>query len=151
MVNSTDCKVVMLTQPGAIVDNASFTTAELDTLGYSHCDIYFAMGATDIGITVLKVQECAASGGSFADVTGLVFGTSTNAAGSTSSLPADDDDDTVFVFEIDLKARERYLDLVATGGDGDLGTFAVAWAVLSRPKESPTTAAGRGASQILRA
>ncbi len=53
-------------------------------------------------------------------------------------------------FDIDLKARKRYLDLVATAGNGTLGTFMAAWCVLSRAGETPMSAADRNESQILR-
>jgi len=83
-------------------------------------------------------------------VTGLVFGTSTNTDGSTSTLPSATDDNKFFCFDIDLKARERFLEIVATAGNGAAGTFLTAWAVLSRGGEAPMTATQRGCSQILR-
>ncbi len=60
------------------------------------------------------------------DVTGLVYGTSAGIAGTTSALPTATDDNKCFKFEIDLRGRKRYLDLVATCGDGATGTFATA-------------------------
>ena len=142
-------KLVSITPPAAIYDNASLTTASIDTLGYDYCTIYVYLGATDIAMTALKVQE-SDTDGNYADVTGLVFGTSSNTAGSTSTLPSATDDNKFFAFEIDLRGRKRYLDLVATCGDGTAGTYAAAWAVLSRAEEAPNTAAERGCSQILR-
>jgi hypothetical protein len=148
-------KVVNVLPPVAIVDNASWTTNVIDTLGWDYCTIYFCLGANDIAIAALKVQEADAAASATAltngaDVTGLVFGTSTNIAGSTSALPADDEDGNVFAFDIDLKGRKRYLDLVATNGDGTAGGFASAFAVLSRGEQAPVTAAQRGCVEILR-
>ena len=98
----------------------------------------------------MKVQEATSSGGSFSDISGLVFGTDNNIGGSASTLPASDDDNKLFIFDIDLKARKRYLDLIATNGNGSVGGFMSAIAILSRGKQAPITAADRGCSQILR-
>lgn len=143
-------KVVNVTPPGAIVDNASFTTNEIDTLGYDYCTIYFSLGATDVDMTALKVQESDTSGSGHADITGLVFGTSEDPdSGSTSALPLSTDDDGVFAFHIDLKGRKRYLDVVATAGNGAAGTYGSCIAVLDRAREVPTTATDRGLSANL--
>ena len=92
-------------------------------------------------MATLKVQESDDSGMSgAADVSGLVFGTSTNIAGSTSTLPSATDDNKFFIFEIDLRARKRYLDLSATAGDGAAGTYMAAWVELSRAETAPVSA-----------
>ena len=143
-------KLVSITPPAAIIDDASLTTAELDTLGFDYARIVVWLGATDIALTALKVTESDTSGSDHADVTGLVFGTSENIAGSTSSLPAAGDDNDFFIFEIDLRGRKRYLDLVATVGNGTAGAFVVAWAELSVAETEPNSAADAGANQILR-
>ena len=143
-------KLVSITPPAAIVDNASYTTSSIDTQGFDYMQVVVYLGATDIAMTALKLQESDTDGGSYADVTGLVFGTSSNIAGSTSTLPSATDDNKFFVFDVDLRGRKRYFDLVATAGDGTAGTFLTAFAILSRGKDQPVTAAERGASQILR-
>ena len=150
MVNAQARKIVRVIDPAAIVDNASFTTQEIDTRGFDYAQIVCYLGATDIAHAALKVQESDTSGSGFADVTGLVFGTSNNTAGSASTLPSATDDNKFFTFDIDLKSRKRYLDLVATAGDGAVGTFMAAWCVLSRAGETPMSAADRNESQILR-
>ena len=142
-------KLVSITPPGLIVDNASYTTSSIDTQGWDYLQVVVYLGATDIAMTALKLQE-SDTDGSYGDVTGLVFGTSSNIAGSTSTLPSATDDNKFFVFDVDLRGRKRYFDLVATAGDGTAGTFLTAFAILSRGKEQPVTAAERGASQILR-
>jgi len=148
-------KYVTVYAPAAIVDNASLTTNVIDTKGYDYCTIIVQLGATDIGITALKVQEddTTSSGTALtsgADVTGLVWGTSANHVGTTSTLPSGTNDDTIFVFEVDCRARKRYLDVTFTMGDGSTGGFATIIAVLSRGNNQLTTAAGRGATEILR-
>lgn len=149
MLHPFNRKLVSVTPPAAIVDNAGYTTAEIDTYGYDYCVINVYLGATDIAMAALKVQESDTSGSGFADVTGLVFGTSANDAGSTSTLPSATDDNKFFSFFIDLKGRKRYLGLVATAGDGTTGTYLTAWAELWRGKEPPRTAAQAGYSQRL--
>lgn len=142
-------KLVNLIPPVAIKDNASWTTTEVDTKGYDYALFIVNLGATDIAIAALKLQESNTSGSGFADVTGAIYGTSTNLAGSTSTLPAATDDDKVFAILVDLRKRSRYLDLVATAGNGTNGTFASGICVLARGHNGFTTAAEFGCSQVL--
>lgn len=139
-------KQVLVTPPAAIVDNADFTTNTIDTAGYGKIAIFFALGATDIAMTALKVQESDASNmGAAADITGCVFG-----ASGAPALPTADDDNKIFGFFINLAGRKRYLDVVATAGNGSLGTFGAAWAVLYNG-EIPNTATERGlAAQLIK-
>jgi hypothetical protein len=151
----TDSKYVMLTPPGAIVDNAAFTTVALDTRGWGFVEIFVLVGALDIAMAALKVQESDAITDantltSGTDITGAVFGTSTNDTGAASTLPSATADNSIFKFEIDLKGRKRYLDVAITGGDGAAGTYATVFAKLSKGEQVPTTAAQKGCSQILR-
>lgn len=141
-------KYVSITPPGAILDNASATTAEIDTLGFDHLNIVCQVGATDIAMTALKVTESDTSGSDHADVTGLVFGTSTDIDGNTSALPSATDDNKFFVFQIDLRGRKRYIDLTATMGDGTAGGYFAAFGLLSRGDDTPTTEATMNA-QVL--
>lgn len=149
-VAAQNCKYVTIVPPQAIVDNASWTTAEIDTLGYDYAKIVVHLGATDIAMAALAVTESDTAGSGHANVTGLVFGTSTTIDGATSNLPAADDDNKFFICDIDLRGRKRYLDLTATAGNGTNGTYLTAWCELSRGDETPTTAAQRGADQVLR-
>lgn len=142
--------------PGAIVDNAAFTSNVIDTVGYDRALILVTLGALDIAVAALKVQEADAKSSataltSGADVTGLVFGTSNTIAGSASTLPAATDDNKVYAFEIDLRNRKRYLQVALTGGDGAAGSYASAVAILSKGETIPVTASDRGCGQILRA
>jgi hypothetical protein len=150
MIDAQNDKIVNLTPPAAIVDNTSFTVAELDTLDWDYCRIIVILGATDIAMTALAVTESDTSASGHANVTGLVFGTSANIAGSTSALPVATDDDDLFGFDIDLRYRKRYLDVTATAGDGSAGTYAVIIAIRSRGRIAPDTTAERGFNQILR-
>src|ERR1041384_5380382 len=112
MIQSQKEKLVAVTPPGALVDNAAFTTAVIDTLGWDYCTIYCIFGAMDIAMAALKVQEDDALNGSnlnsAAHVAGLVSGTSTDIAGNASALPSATADNTIFAFDIDLRSRKRY-------------------------------------------
>lgn len=152
MIPGFNRKIVKITPPAVIVDNAAYTTTEIDTYGCTYAIINVHFGATDIAMVALKVQESDTSGSGFTDVTGLVSGTSNNDAGSTSTLPASTADNTFYGFFIDLRGRKRYLDLVATAGDGAAGTYMTAWAELYGPQyDLPVTAAERGYAECLTA
>jgi hypothetical protein len=143
-------KVVGITPPAALIDNAAVTTAAVDTLGYTVAEIYVYIGATDIALTALKLQECDTSGGTYTDIDGTVYGTDTDISGAVSTLPSATDDNKIFKFEVDLLGRKRFLDLNATVGDGTTGAYVTAWAVLSAPSEMALTASDRGYGNILR-
>lgn len=155
MQSAQHTKLFSVVPPGAIVDNAGYTANVIDTLGYDYCKVVCHIGATDIAMAALKVQESDTKSNtttltSGADVTGLVFGTSTDIAGTTSSLPSSTADNTFVVCEIDCRKRKRYLLLVATAGDGAAGTYMSAHAELSRAEIAPVSASDRGCGQILR-
>lgn len=150
MVDAQNCKWVSVTPPAAIVDDASYTTAEIDTVGYDYAEIVCYLGATDIAMTALAVTESDTSGSGHANVTGLVYGTATDIDGNTSALPSATDDNKFFVFQVDLRNRKRYLDVTATAGNGTSGTFATIFCRLSRAEESPSSVADAGAGGLLR-
>lgn len=148
-------KVVPAVLPAAIVNNASVVGQVIDTLGFIECRIDFLLGATDIAMSALKVQESdtkasATALTSGADVAGLVFGTSNGIDGTASALPSATDDNKVFSFDINLRGRKRYLLLVGTLGNGSTGGYSSAQATLANPEISVDTAAARGAANVLR-
>lgn len=143
-------KWVAITPPGAIVDNTSYTTTEVDTAGWDYMEIVVLLGATDIAMAALAVTESDTSGSGHANITGLVWGTSTNIAGSTSALPSATDDNKFQIAQIDLRGRKRYIDVTATAGNGTNGTYATILARLSRGENTPTTATQMGADEVLR-
>jgi hypothetical protein len=139
-------KLVSITPPGALVDNASFTVADVDGRGWEYAVINCYLGATDIAMTALKVQE-SDDDSTYSDISATVFGTADNDTGSTSTLPSATDDNKFFSFFLDLRGRKRYLRLVATNGDGTAGGYMAAWAELWRGADGPRTAAEAGYSQ----
>jgi hypothetical protein len=150
-MNKLDFKVVSITPPAAISDNATLTTTEIDTLGWSEMTVIVALGATDIAMAALSVTQSDTAGSGHAAITGLVWGTSTNIDGSTSALPSATDDNLFQVAQIDLKGKKRYIDVTATTGDGAAGSFVTILGILSRPQVSPTSASEAGCNEILRA
>lgn len=143
-------KYVTITPPTAIVNNGSYTTTAVDTAGYDHLTVLVQLGASDIAMTALKVQESDDSGMSnAADITATVFGTATNDAGSTSALPTANDDNDIFAIEIPLQGRKRYLDVVATAGNGSAGTYATIIGILGKASTGPATAVESGLNQRL--
>ncbi|MCO8125070.1 hypothetical protein NHH03_25260 [Stieleria sp. TO1_6] len=144
-----NAKFLQIVPPAAIVDDAAITTAEIDTLGWDYLTMVCSVGATDIAMAALKLQAGNTSG-ALTDYDGLDFDGDTDIEGGTAALPADDDDNGLFVFQVDLKARPRYWDLVATAGDGSTGTFFSCTAILSRGEVAPLTATEMGAKSALR-
>jgi len=146
MNSAQHSKFLNITPPAAIVDNAALVTAAVDTLGWRYLTIIVSLGASDIVPTTLKVQESDDSGMSgAADIVGTRIGTDADAFGTTSVLPiATTDDNKILVFEIDMRGRKRYIDLVFTVGNGSAGTYTSVLGILSRAEVSPNTETTRG-------
>lgn len=146
-------KEFVVSQPAAIVNNGSLTCNVIDTLGYDLVEITLYLGATDIALTALKVQEAEAKSSATAltsgvDITASVFGTANNDTGSASTLPSATDDNKVYKFLINCKgARKRYLLPVVTIGNGSTGAFTTVVARLARAVEGPRTAADANVAQ----
>lgn len=156
MNSNQNTKKVIVTAPGALAKNGSLTCNVIDTAGYDSVSIDVVLGTTDVAITALKIQESDAKSSataltSGADVTGLVWGTSNNIAGSASTLPASTDGTKIFRFEVDTRYRKRYLLPVVTVANGTNGAYVTLVAELSRAETSPVVAADRGCAEIVRA
>jgi len=143
-------KYVSLTAPGALVDDASLTVAELDTLGFDHCEIILRLGATDIGVTACILTDGDTSGSGHNNIAASNFNGQTNAVGDTAVLPSATDDDGFFVWSLDLRKRKRYIDATITVGDGTVGGYYSVMAILSNAKEAPVTEAERGVKDWIR-
>jgi hypothetical protein len=130
-----------VTPPAAIVDNAAFTTAEIDTViggvKYNYLTVLVSFGAMDIAVSAMALQHSDTSGSNFANVTGFVGGTD-------FTLPSATADNTIYAFQVDLRGKRRYFDLSLTGGNGSAGTFCSVMAILSQAEETPITAAQKG-------
>lgn len=135
--------------PQAIVDNTSWTCYAIDTNGCKAVHLLVHFGAMDIAMAALKVQESdvlssATALSSGTDITGADFSV------SPATLPSATADNLFFLVSIPITgARKRYLNLVATGGDGSAGTYMTAVWFRESLDEAPNTAAKRNLSQHL--
>lgn len=138
MKQTANLKFVPITPPGAIVDNAAFTTAAVDTKGFRHLTIVAIFGALDIAPASASIRHSDASD---------MSSPATLATGGTdfALATATDSDNLCHVFDVDLLGKKRYIDFEITGGDGAAGTYLSILAILSRPEESPNSASEHGA------
>lgn len=138
MKHAANVKYVAITPPAAIVDNAAFTTAAVDCKGYRHLTLVAQFGAIDIAPASSKIR--------MSDSSDMSSSTDVATGGTDYDLAtAAGSDNDFHVFEVDLLGKQRYVDFEITGGDGTAGTFLSVLAILSRPEESPNSAADRGA------
>ena len=149
----TNKKIVPITPPAASASGATFAAAPVDTIGFTHVDVYALLGAVGAAMTALKVQESdSLTAGALTaptDVPGTVVGVDGSDGSATpSSLPAGPQANGVVKFEIDMRGRKRYLGLVATAGGG--ATFLTAFALLGRGENSPTTAAQKNVTLCMK-
>lgn len=145
MQNLQNIKIVGITPPAAIVDDAAFTTATVDTLGWDEALFVVYLGATDIALAALKVQESDDSGMSgAADITGADFSV------SPATLPSATADNTFVGVHVKLGgSRKRYMDVSMTGGNGTAGAYATAFVLLAKGELNPASVSGRGFGQLL--
>jgi hypothetical protein len=139
-------------QPAAIVNNASLTCNVIDTTGYADLEIIVMLGATDIALTALKVQESDTKSSATAltsgvDITASVFGTANQDTNVASVLPSATDDNKLFSFKIDLRGRKTFLLPVVTVGNGSTGAYLSIVALLGRAQDAPRLASEAGYSQ----
>ena len=149
-VHAQNFKLVKVTPPQVIVDDAAWTTTEIDTLGFDYLTVVLHLGATDIAMAACALQSSNTSGSGFTTPALLDTDGDTDADGNAATLPTATDDNGFVIWEVDLRGRDRYWDLSITAGDGTNGTYATAFAMLTRGDETPTTAAERGALNVLR-
>jgi hypothetical protein len=137
-----NCKFVNVTPPAAIVNNAAFTTATVDTKGWRKVGFLVALGALDIALSALKLQQSDDSGmAGAADISGADFSV------SPLTLPSATDDNKLFMIYVDTRGKKRYMDLSLTMGNGSTGGFACVLAILHDGETIPSTATLRGLSQ----
>lgn len=132
-----------------VLDNATATSYVIDTAGVDYVNIDVVIGATDVALTALKVQESDVATNSTtldtgADVTGLVYG-----ASGAAALPTDTDDNKIFSFEINTQGRKRYLQLIAVAGNGTTGVAIAAHYNANKVANQPLTNAGKGIAASL--
>jgi len=145
-----NAKFVQVIAPAAITDDASFTTNAVDTAGFHYATFIFNLGATDIAMTAFKLQESDISGSGYVDIAGADLSSATDIDGTATALPSATDDNNCIVIQVDLRGRKRYLDLVATAGNGSAGTFASAVCVLTQADVAPESVTAAGCETLVR-
>jgi hypothetical protein len=130
------------------IDNATASSFVIDTAGVDFVNIDVIIGATDIALTTLKVQESDVATNSTTlssptDISALVYG----ANGST--LPSATDDNKIFSFEINTQGLKRYLQLVAVAGNGTTGVAIAAKYNCGKVANQSLDAAGKGVAAVL--
>jgi hypothetical protein len=145
MNDALNQKIVIVSPPIAVKDNAAFTCAAVDTLGFRYVSFEIVLGALDVDVAALKLQHSDDDGSSdaYADIDGADYSVD-------STLPQDDEDNKIFAIHVDMRGgKKRYLKLSFTAGDGAVGTYATVLARLSRGETFARTAADRGYTREL--
>jgi hypothetical protein len=154
MIGAFGEKVQNVLPPAAIVNTASYPCNVIDTWRADYLKVDVILGALDIALTVLKLQESdtkasATTLTSGTDITASIFGTANNDTGVASTLPSATDDTHVFSFFVDLRGHKRYILPVITIGTGSTGGYCCVLATLLRNAEGPRLASDAGYTQRL--
>lgn len=132
---------VNMTPPAAIVNNASFTVAALDTLGFNQAAVVLTLGALDIALSALSLTE-SDDNSTYTAVAGTDFSV------LPLTLPSATDDNHIFVFHVNLRGnRKRYLKPTVTMGSGSTGGYATVLGILTLGEIGYKTASKRGITQ----
>ncbi len=140
--------------PQAIKDNAEWvgsagsTPVNIDTrpggVKFNSARVMFMVGATDVTVATLKIQESDSESSGYADVVDLK-----GASGFVGGAPGPSDDNKFFAVVLDLRKRKRYLRVSAVAGNGTTGTYMACWVDLGDPTEVPDTDALRNVEEML--
>ena len=139
---STQAKILNIAPPGAAVKSASVTCLSADRHGFDYATFIIALGTTDTPFTALKLQE-SDDNATWTDVPGLDYSI------APAVLPGAADGTHLFTFDVDLRARKRYLRPLVTLGAGTAGAYVTILAALHRAEQSPRDSASRGVSGSL--
>lgn len=147
MIHSQNSKAVISTLPIS-VNGASTAEIEVDTLGFDYVQTYVFFGALAEAHTELRMTSSDTSGGTFTAV--LTAATDNTIAAATSTFPAADDDNKIWLFEFPTSACKRFVKLESTVASG--ACLVAALTILSRAsgESSLATASERGCEEILR-
>ena len=143
-------KFINSVPPAVLVDGATLALTEIDCLGWDYATIMLITGATDIGVTAMILTDGDTSGSGHANITLSNFDGQADVEGGTAVLPSATDDNGIFVWELDLKKRKRYIDATITVGDGTVGGYYTVVTILSRGAKPPVGMTARGCVGIIR-
>lgn len=131
-------------------DNGDFSSnGYVDTAGWNRVRFLFITGAIDAAIgstaegNAPKIEECDTSGGSYSDVDDAAL----------ADAIANDEDDSLFAIDVDLrKSHKRYMRVnTPHAGDGATGCYLAILAILSEPQVAPVSASERGFAEQIEA
>ena len=124
-------------------------SAAIDTAGCAYVTIIVAFGVIHASgpMTALSLTEATTSGGTYSAVANSDI---TDAVVGTAALPAADDDDKLFVFEIEVAKLTKRFVKVNLSAHASNASLVQMTAIKSRLAEVADTAAGRGAEAIVR-
>lgn len=124
--------------PAVIKDNAAFVSNVIDTAmagGARWLVFVIALGTIDATMAVLKLMQ------STVKTDGTTLGGTPALLKDFTTKPTDADGGKLWGLVIDLKQEHsRYLQLQATAGNGDAGTYLAATAAFVGPGVPPTNA-----------
>jgi len=150
MIEAQSARYATAIAPAAIIDDGSATATAVDCKDAKYLEVLVQLGATDIEVTALKLQESDTSGGSYTDIPGATFDGGTNVDGVPLALPSATDDDQTHVFQVNLDGRKRFVKVVCTFGNGSTGGYVAATARLSRISPPLSLSTERAAGGICR-
>jgi hypothetical protein len=137
-----NCKFVNVTPPAAIVNNAAFTTATVDTKGWRKVTFLVILGALDIALSALKLQQSDDSGmAGAADISGADFSV------SPLTLPSATDDNKLFMIYVDTRGKKGIRTCRSRWATARPAASSCVIAILHDGETVPSTATLRGLSQ----
>jgi hypothetical protein len=149
-MNEADKSKVVTLLPSQLKNDGNFVgNAYVDTVGHGHLRAEFHVGTVDAAIgstaegTAPLIEECDTTDGTYTDVTDANLA---DAIGAT-------EDDKIFAIDVDLrKAHKRYMQVqVPHAGAGTTGCNLCIVGRLTLPEIFPTTAAGQGLEELIKA
>jgi hypothetical protein len=142
MIEITTSKKVQSVWPQARINNAAVTCASVDRRGFDYAVVRVALGATDVALTTLKLEE-SDDNSTFTDVPGADYSI------APLALPTSSSSDTLWEWQVDLRgSRKRYLKPAITIGNGSLGAFVAAEVELFRAEQAPFNAGTQGLAGV---
>jgi hypothetical protein len=144
MVSMQTVRYFSVTAPISVA--GSVTTNSIDTvvngIKYDYLTIVVSTGLLAVDMTALKLQS-SDTDGSYQDLTGFVGA----ASGGDFVLPVAADDNKFVVFNVDLRGKKRFFDVVANTG-ATAGLIGIT-AILSRGKVAPNSATDQNALVVV--
>ncbi len=133
----------------ALATNGTVTSSTIDASGFDHAQVVFLVNGgagTALSPSAVQLQESDTDAATaYANISGLTGGTSSYATQVTAATSTTNTS-PFLVVDVDLKKRKRYLRALVTGNNVGTGVTAnvVAFALLGRATQAPTSAAGVG-------